>query len=172
MKENKEDRFRRLAEARVNKIIKMVRLLGNCANEAIYAHTPEEVDQIFTELRKELDAAQARFRQMDKNHRKRFSLSATEVDRDTEYNLLLHPGVNLMLPNGSMLRAVALPDSDYPAINIYSMSSDGTTYDEICFVEFNPERTHGHQICVGTYQSEEDDTTYYEPYVAEREKDE
>lgn len=32
MRESKPDRFRRVAEARVNKIIKMVRLLGNCSN--------------------------------------------------------------------------------------------------------------------------------------------
>ena len=172
MKESKDERFRRLAEARVNKIIKMIRLLGNCSNEAVYAHTPEQVDQIFTALRKELDAAQARFRNLDKWRRKRFSLSEAERSRDVEYNLLLHPGVSLLLPGGDILRAVAFPDSEYPAINIYTMSSDGETYDQICFVEFNPEREPGHQICAGVYQAENDDTTYYAPYVEERKSNE
>lgn len=47
MKESKEDRFCRVAEARVNKIIKMMRLLGNCSNNAVYAFSPEQVEQIF-----------------------------------------------------------------------------------------------------------------------------
>lgn len=36
MKESKIDRFRRVAEARVNKIIKMIRLLGNCSGTSVY----------------------------------------------------------------------------------------------------------------------------------------
>lgn len=43
---SRPDRFRRVAEARVNKIIKMVRLLGNCSNPAVYAFTQEQVQQI------------------------------------------------------------------------------------------------------------------------------
>ena len=35
MKESKIDRFRRVAEARVNKIIKMIRLLGNCSGTGV-----------------------------------------------------------------------------------------------------------------------------------------
>lgn len=47
MKESKEDRFCRVAEARVNKIIKMMRLLGNCSNNAVYAFSPEQVEKFF-----------------------------------------------------------------------------------------------------------------------------
>lgn len=36
MNESKTDRFRRVAEARVNKIIKMIRLLGNCSGTGVY----------------------------------------------------------------------------------------------------------------------------------------
>ena len=39
MSESKPDRFRRVVEARVNKIIKMVRLLGNCSNVNVYTFT-------------------------------------------------------------------------------------------------------------------------------------
>ena len=60
-RESKEDRFRRVAEARVNKIIKMIRLLGNCSRSETYTHTQEQVDQIFAALQSELDAAKARF---------------------------------------------------------------------------------------------------------------
>lgn len=55
MKESKEDRFCRVAEARVNKIIKMMRLLGNCSNNAVYAFSPEQVEQIFETLQFELN---------------------------------------------------------------------------------------------------------------------
>ena len=37
MKETKSERFRRIAEARVNTIIRMLRLLGNCAATSVYA---------------------------------------------------------------------------------------------------------------------------------------
>lgn len=38
MKESKADRFRRVADARVNKIIKMIRLLGNCSGTGVYEY--------------------------------------------------------------------------------------------------------------------------------------
>lgn len=38
MKETKNARFRRVAEARVNKIIRMLRLLGNCSGTNTYAY--------------------------------------------------------------------------------------------------------------------------------------
>ena len=72
MKESKADRFRRVAAARVNKVIKMIRLLGNCSNPAVYAFTGEQVQQIFATLRDELERAQKRYAQSEK---KRFSLS-------------------------------------------------------------------------------------------------
>ena len=46
-KEAKSERFVRLAEARVNKIIKMVRLLGNLSWSSNYEYTTDQVAQIF-----------------------------------------------------------------------------------------------------------------------------
>ena len=54
-KEPKDERFVRLAEARVNKIIKMVRLLGNLSWSSNYSYTQRQVEQIFTALQTELD---------------------------------------------------------------------------------------------------------------------
>lgn len=42
-KESKEDRFRRLAEARVNKILQLFRLLGNLSWTGTYAYTRDQV---------------------------------------------------------------------------------------------------------------------------------
>ncbi len=36
------------------------------------------------------------------------------------------------------------------------------------FAEYNSERDEGAQICIGTYASDEDETKYYAPYMAER----
>lgn len=67
MKESKEDRFCRVAEARVNKIIKMMRLLGNCSNNAVYAFSPEQVEQIFETLQFELKQARKQYIQTTKS---------------------------------------------------------------------------------------------------------
>lgn len=57
VKESKEDRFHRVAEARTNKILSMIRLLGNCSNPMVYTSSPEQVEQIFTALQTEFDKA-------------------------------------------------------------------------------------------------------------------
>ena len=47
-KESKSDRFVRLAEARVNKLIKMIRLLGNCSMKCNYEFTEDQKVAITT----------------------------------------------------------------------------------------------------------------------------
>ena len=75
MKETKNARFRRVAEARVNKIIRMLRLLGNCSGTNTYAYDADAVEQIFTALQIELDQARKRFSENGRPGRNRFSLS-------------------------------------------------------------------------------------------------
>lgn len=163
-KEPKDERFIRLAEARVNKIIKMVRLLGNCSNPAVYAFTSEQVQQIFATLRDELDKAQKRYTQ---SYKERFSLSEKQSAALTEL-----PTIILPLPDGSRLRAVAYGGDSFPAINIYWDTGLHDIDGPICFAEYNPERSPCHEVCIGAYQSDKDDTTYYKPYMAERDSNE
>lgn len=59
--ESKEDKFVRIAEARTNKIIDMIRLLGNCSNKASYEYSKEDVRKIFTAIENELKAAKSKF---------------------------------------------------------------------------------------------------------------
>lgn len=59
--ESKSERFVRLAEARTNKIIDMIQLLGNCANKSTYEYTKDDVKQIFSAIEAELRAARAKF---------------------------------------------------------------------------------------------------------------
>lgn len=163
MRESKSDRFCRVAEARVNKIIKMVRLLGNCSGIA-YEHTPNQVQKIFGTLQTELDCAKRRFNTLAK---KKFSLS-DNVNVDTpEYQEIVLP-----LSDGTYLKAVAITDDNFPAINIYWNCGVENPEGVICFAEYNPERNPGHEVCIGAYQSDEDDTIYYKPYMAERDSDE
>ena len=44
--ESKHDKFVRLAEARTNKIIDMIRLLGNCANKSNYDYTDADIQNL------------------------------------------------------------------------------------------------------------------------------
>ena len=58
---SKRERFVRLAETRTNKIIEMLKLLGNCSSKTNYEYTEEDVKKIFTALDKELKSTKARF---------------------------------------------------------------------------------------------------------------
>ena len=164
MTESKEDRFRRVAEARVNKIIKMIRLLVNCSQTGCYAYTSTQVAQIFDALQNELNTARERFLYASRKGKKRFSLSDTVPKQDPGGQKLY-----LSLPDGTTLRATAHCGTDYPAINIDRIDSDGEE-DLVCFAEFNTERGDHGMLCIGAYQRDQEDTTYYEPYdTAERE---
>lgn len=49
--ESKHEKFVRLAEARTNKIIDTLQLLGNCANTSFYEYTQDDVIKFFKRLR-------------------------------------------------------------------------------------------------------------------------
>ena len=59
--ETKRQRFIRLAEARTNKILEMMRLLGNCSSKSNYDYTDEDIKKIFNALEKELKNTKNRF---------------------------------------------------------------------------------------------------------------
>ncbi len=71
--ELKRDRFVRLAEARTNKILEMMRLLGNCSSKANYEYTDEDIKKIFNALERELKNTKNRFLGIDTKEEK-FSL--------------------------------------------------------------------------------------------------
>lgn len=59
--ETRKERFIRIAEARTNKIISMVQLLGNCSNKSAYEYSDKEINEIFNAIDKELRIAKNRF---------------------------------------------------------------------------------------------------------------
>ncbi len=73
--ETKPDKFVRLAEARTNKIIDMIQLLGNCSNSGAYDYTQQDVDKIFTAIENELREAKKKFSKVDSKKGSRFSLN-------------------------------------------------------------------------------------------------
>lgn len=73
MSETKRERFVRVAEARTNKILDMIRLLGNCSSRANYEYTKEDIEKIFTVLDRELKSTKNRFLGLDKTN-ERFTL--------------------------------------------------------------------------------------------------
>ena len=72
----KRKRFLKIAEARTNKIIDMIRLLGNCSNKNNYTYTRAEVKKIYDAIEKELKLSRAKFE--DNQKESKFSLGGNE----------------------------------------------------------------------------------------------
>ncbi len=58
---DKRAKFVELAESRVNRAMKDIRLIGNLSNRSAYAYNDDDVRKIFRSLQKELDVAKSRF---------------------------------------------------------------------------------------------------------------
>jgi len=59
--ETKNERFRRLAESRGNRLIREISLLGNLANRKNYSYTKEEVNRLFNPIVQELNEVRSLF---------------------------------------------------------------------------------------------------------------
>ena len=70
----KAENFVRLAEARTNKIIDMVLLLGNLSNKTNYSYTDEQVKAIFDSIQQALDETKQKFLEEPTQKRKKFRL--------------------------------------------------------------------------------------------------
>lgn len=73
-KETKREKFVRLAEARTNKILDMLQLLGNCSNTNIYDYTQKDVEKIFAAIESEVKETKKKFNKMDNKKDDRFTL--------------------------------------------------------------------------------------------------
>ena len=72
-RETKNERFKRLAEQRVNAILDKLRLLGQLSNKSNYGYTEDQVEAAFRAIQQELNSTRAKFRN-DGTARKRFTL--------------------------------------------------------------------------------------------------
>ncbi|MEW6620915.1 MAG: hypothetical protein AB1422_16540 [bacterium] len=60
-KETSKERFKRLATARTNTVLKRLSVLGNCANRQVYEYTREDIEKIFATIEKKTKEIKARF---------------------------------------------------------------------------------------------------------------
>lgn len=58
---DKRESFVRLAEGRVSRALKDIRLIGNLSNRSAYSYSDEDVKKIFRTLQRELELARSRF---------------------------------------------------------------------------------------------------------------
>ena len=68
----KQAKFRELAEKRVNNAIKNIQLIGNLSNTSAYLYTEEEVKKIFKTLKEEINVAEAKFKSKGRNNNFKF----------------------------------------------------------------------------------------------------
>ena len=61
-KKMKAEKFKNLAEKRVNGAMKQIQLIGNLANPSSYEYEEAQVSKIFKTLRKELESAELKFK--------------------------------------------------------------------------------------------------------------
>lgn len=58
---DKKGNFIRIAEARTNKTIESIRLLGNLSNSSYYEYAPAQIEAIFTAIQEEIETQKKRF---------------------------------------------------------------------------------------------------------------
>lgn len=61
MEESKKQRFKRLANQRVNKILKQLKTLGNLANKSYYDYNEADVNKMFKAVEQQLKDTKGKF---------------------------------------------------------------------------------------------------------------
>jgi len=74
MKSNPRQKFVELAEKRVEKALKDIKLIGNLSNKSNYQYNEQDVKKIFGVLKKALDECKGRFEQGGKDKDEVFKL--------------------------------------------------------------------------------------------------
>lgn len=59
--ETRNERFKRVAIKRTNKLLDQIRILSNCANKSAYNYTEEEINKIFSTINSSLREAHNKF---------------------------------------------------------------------------------------------------------------
>ena len=73
IEENRHSRFKRLAEARTEKVLDMIDLIGNLSNKSFYEYSDEEVKTIFDAIETSLQENKNKFNK-NKKKKRRFTL--------------------------------------------------------------------------------------------------
>lgn len=70
--ESKNEKFKRLASSRTNKIIDMIDLLGNLSNKSNYEYSDNDVEKIFKAIESSLRNAKSKFSTTNYPKKKKF----------------------------------------------------------------------------------------------------
>jgi len=62
----KTERFRKLAEARTNNVLKALKILGNCANRSLYDYEDDEARRIFRAINEKIEETKGKFKYSEK----------------------------------------------------------------------------------------------------------
>lgn len=60
-KNTKKERFKRLASARTNVVLKRLQVLSNCSNRSAYDYSEEDISKIFLTIEKALKDSKSKF---------------------------------------------------------------------------------------------------------------
>lgn len=74
MKPDRRKKFVELAEKRVNRAIRDIRLVGNLSNKSNYSYTDQDVKKVLSALRSAVDDTKARFDRNTDGNGGRFKL--------------------------------------------------------------------------------------------------
>jgi hypothetical protein len=61
-KEDKHDKFKRVASKRVNELLDKLDILGNCANKSNYSYTEEDIQKIFRVIDSKVKEVKSKFK--------------------------------------------------------------------------------------------------------------
>tara|TARA_B100002003_G_scaffold241094_1_gene262370 strand:+ start:553 stop:783 length:231 start_codon:yes stop_codon:yes gene_type:complete len=70
-KETKEEKFKRLAEARVNNTLQKMKLIGNLASP-VYSYNPEQIEKIIVALQAGIAEVEEMFQKVLDKHTDKF----------------------------------------------------------------------------------------------------
>lgn len=73
-KTQKQKNFKRIAEARTEKVLDMLDLIGNLSNTSFYEYTEDEVKAIFNAIEKSVEENKIKFKKDNKKVKRRFTL--------------------------------------------------------------------------------------------------
>lgn len=98
-----------------------------------------------------------------KKQKIRFHIKSEDTTKTMQDDNEKHPEIRLPLPDGSVIKAMAVDDDNFPAINI-DYEHNGKEPEKVAFVEYNSERGEGEELCIGVYCAGNDEPDYYKSY--------
>lgn len=73
-KSTKHKNFKRIAEARTEKVLDMLDLIGNLSNTSFYEYEEKEIEAIFEAIEESVKENKAKFKNKNKKTGRRFTL--------------------------------------------------------------------------------------------------